>query len=110
MGDKNKRISAEKTASEKEAVVLRVRQSKKPVIKEKVTDVLKTVRLDQFIDRQVSQLSGGQQQRVALARALVIEPDILLLDEPLSNLDARLRDEMRNEILRLQREYGISMV
>src|SRR5699024_9594911 len=53
---------------------------------------------------------GGQQQRVALARELVIEPHILLLDEPLSNLDARLRDEMRNEILRLQREYGISMV
>lgn len=98
------------TVFENVAFGLKVRKLKKSVIKEKVTDVLKKVRLDQFIDRQVSQLSGGQQQRVALARALVIEPDILLLDEPLSNLDARLRDEMRNEILRLQREYGISMV
>ncbi|MFC0299252.1 ABC transporter ATP-binding protein [Virgibacillus soli] len=98
------------TVFENVAFGLKVRKLKKSVIKEKVTDVLKKVRLDQFIDRQVSQLSGGQQQRVALARALVIEPDILLLDEPLSNLDARLRDEMRTEILRLQREYGITMV
>src|SRR5699024_7853712 len=89
---------------------LKVRKLKKHVVKQKVEDVLKKVRLEQFIDRQVSQLSGGQQQRVALARALVIEPDILLLDEPLSNLDARLRDEMRTEILRLQREYDITTI
>lgn len=98
------------TVFENVAFGLKVRKLSKTVIKEKVTDVLEKVRLDQFIDRQVSQLSGGQQQRVALARALVIEPDILLLDEPLSNLDARLRDEMRTELLRLQREYGITTI
>jgi len=98
------------TVFENVAFGLKVRKLNKSVIKEKVTDVLKKVRLDQFMDRQVSQLSGGQQQRVALARALVIEPDILLLDEPLSNLDARLRDEMRNELMRLQWEYGITTI
>src|SRR5699024_3510325 len=98
------------TVFENVAFGLKVRKLKKPVIKEKVTEVLKKVRLDQFIDRQVSQLSGGQQQRVALARALVIEPDILLLDEPLSNLDAKLREETRVEIKRLQVELGITTI
>ncbi|MBM7600182.1 iron(III) transport system ATP-binding protein [Virgibacillus halotolerans] len=98
------------TVFENVAFGLKVRKVNKAGIKEKVGEVLKKVRLDQYIDRQVSQLSGGQQQRVALARALVIEPDILLLDEPLSNLDAKLRDEMRAEILRLQREYGITTI
>ncbi|MEW9677190.1 ABC transporter ATP-binding protein [Lentibacillus sp. L22] len=98
------------TVFENIAFGLKVRKVNKTEIKEKVGDVLKKVRLDQYIDRQVSQLSGGQQQRVALARALVIEPDILLLDEPLSNLDAKLREEMRAEILRLQREYGITTI
>lgn len=98
------------TVFENVAFGLKVRKLSKEDIKQKVHDVLQKVRLDQYVERQVSQLSGGQQQRVALARALVIEPDILLLDEPLSNLDARLRDEMRNEILRLQREYGITTI
>lgn len=98
------------TVFENVAFGLKVRKLSKKVIKERVTDVLNKVRLDQYMNRQVSQLSGGQQQRVALARALVIEPDILLLDEPLSNLDARLRDEMRAELLRLQREYGITTI
>lgn len=98
------------TVFENVAFGLKVRKLKKSDVKKKVTDVLEKVRLHQFADRQVSQLSGGQQQRVALARALVIEPDILLLDEPLSNLDARLRDEMRTELLRLQREYGITTI
>ncbi|SFB10703.1 iron(III) transport system ATP-binding protein [Lentibacillus halodurans] len=98
------------TVFENVAFGLKVRKLKKTDVKRRVEDVLKKVRLEPFIDRQVSQLSGGQQQRVALARALVIEPDILLLDEPLSNLDARLRDEMRSEILRLQREYDITTI
>lgn len=98
------------TVHENVAFGLKVRKFKTTEIRNKVKDVLEKVRLDQYSDRQVSQLSGGQQQRVALARALVIEPDILLLDEPLSNLDARLRDDMRVEILRLQREYGITTI
>ena len=98
------------TVFENVAFGLKVRKVNKAEVKRRVEDVLEKVHLKPFIDRQVSQLSGGQQQRVALARALVIEPDILLLDEPLSNLDARLRDEMRNEILRLQREYGITTI
>ncbi|WP_099159716.1 ABC transporter ATP-binding protein [Virgibacillus ndiopensis] len=98
------------TVFENVAFGLKVRKISKSEIKKRVQDVLKKVRLENYIERQVSQLSGGQQQRVALARALVIEPDILLLDEPLSNLDARLRDEMRTEILRLQREYGITTI
>ncbi|WP_153461821.1 ABC transporter ATP-binding protein [Sediminibacillus terrae] len=98
------------TVYENVAFGLKVRKTDKKETRSRVEDVLNKVRLGQYIDRQVSQLSGGQQQRVALARALVIEPDILLLDEPLSNLDARLRDEMRNEILRLQREYGITTI
>ncbi len=98
------------TVAENVAFGLKVRKLERSKIKEKVKEVLGKVRLEKFIDRQVSQLSGGQQQRVALARALAIEPDILLLDEPLSNLDARLRDEMRTEILRLQRDYGITTI
>jgi ABC-type sugar transport system ATPase subunit len=68
------------------------------------------VRVDELLARRPSQLSGGQQQRVALARALVKEPDILLLDEPLSNLDARLRHTMRAEIKRIQKELGITSI
>ncbi|WP_316569079.1 ABC transporter ATP-binding protein [Neobacillus sp. YIM B06451] len=98
------------TVFENVAYGLRVRKVGSASLKTRVQDVLRKVRLDQYSDRQVSQLSGGQQQRVALARALVIEPEILLLDEPLSNLDAKLRDEMRSEILRLQKEYKITTI
>jgi iron(III) transport system ATP-binding protein len=98
------------TVFENVAFGLKVRKMASLQIKQKVNAALKKVRLDSYSNWQVSQLSGGQQQRVALARALVIEPDILLLDEPLSNLDARLRDDMRTEILRLQKEYNITTI
>ena len=73
-------------------------------------EALRTVRMEPYAERMPNQLSGGQQQRVALARALVIEPDVVLLDEPLSNLDARLRLDMRQEIRRIHDETGITMV
>jgi putative spermidine/putrescine transport system ATP-binding protein len=79
-------------------------------IKAKVEDALRLVRLDTFGDRMPRRLSGGQQQRVALARALVVAPEILLLDEPLSNLDAKLRQEVRVEIRELQKRLGLTTV
>lgn len=79
-------------------------------IKRRIREALAMVRLSGFEDRYPRQLSGGQQQRIALARALVIEPHVLLLDEPLSNLDAQLREEMRFEIRELQKKLGITTV
>jgi len=76
----------------------------------RVREAAALVQVAELLDRRPAQLSGGQQQRVALARALVKRPDILLLDEPLSNLDARLRHEMRGEIKRLQKEVGITSI
>ncbi len=78
--------------------------------KERVRKALDIVQMQDYADRSSNQLSGGQQQRVALARALVIEPDVLLLDEPLSNLDAKLRDEMRQEIKRIHGEVGLTTI
>lgn len=89
---------------------LKLRKLDKATIKEKVTNILKLVGLEGMEARMTNQLSGGQQQRVALARALVLEPGVLLFDEPLSNLDAKLRVSMRTEIRRIQQEAGITAI
>jgi iron(III) transport system ATP-binding protein len=86
------------------------RRTPKPVVSERVERALAVVELDHLAGRYATKLSGGQQQRLALARALVIEPTLLLLDEPLSNLDAKLRESLRFELKRLQRDQGITTV
>ncbi len=90
-GLKNRNLSAEETAN-------------------RTDTFMKLMHIDEYADRMPERLSGGQQQRVALARALVIEPDVLLMDEPLSNLDAKLRVEMRTVIKRIQHDVGITTV
>ncbi len=99
-----------KTVAANVAFGLEVRRVPRAEQTERVRRILARVHLDQLADRYPAELSGGQQQRVALARALVVEPEILLLDEPLSNLDANLREEMRYEIRRLHDDTGITMV
>lgn len=89
---------------------LRLQGVARAEIMRRVTATLASVGLSPYADRQPRALSGGQQQRVALARSIVAEPKLLLLDEPLSNLDARLRLEMRSELARLQRDLGITMI
>lgn len=79
-------------------------------IEKRVEKMLKTVQIEEYQDRMPDNLSGGQQQRVALARAIVIEPDVLLMDEPLSNLDAKLRVDMRNAIKEIQNEINITTI
>jgi putative spermidine/putrescine transport system ATP-binding protein len=98
------------SVAENVAFGLRMRKLPQPAIDAKLTEVLRLVRLEGLAERLPRELSGGQQQRVALARALVIEPDILLLDEPLSNLDAKLRQEVRVEIRELQKKLGLTTV
>ena len=98
------------TVFENIAYGLNVQRLSKKNITERVGRVLDLVHLEGYGDRAPGQLSGGQQQRVALARALVMEPKVLLMDEPLSNLDAKLREEMRTEIRRIQKELNITSV
>jgi iron(III) transport system ATP-binding protein len=98
------------TVAKNVAFGLEERRLPKAEIAERVKKVLETVRMSAYAERKINQLSGGQQQRVALARAMVIRPSCLLLDEPLSNLDAKLRHEMRDEIRELCREFGLTAV
>jgi iron(III) transport system ATP-binding protein len=89
---------------------LKVRKVSKTETRKKTMRALELVGLDQQADRYATKLSGGQRQRVALARAIVYEPNVILFDEPLSNLDAKLREQMRDEIVRLQKEVGITSI
>ncbi len=98
------------TVSKNVAFGLEERRVARDEIHTRVTEALRSVRMDPYAERKINQLSGGQQQRVALARALVIRPRCLLLDEPLSNLDAKLRLEMRTEIRRVCKEFGLTAV
>ncbi|MBM3589093.1 MAG: ABC transporter ATP-binding protein, partial [Alphaproteobacteria bacterium] len=98
------------TVRENVAFPLTIRGADKARIEQEVQKALGRVSMGHLADRHPSQLSGGQQQRVALARAIVGNPRVLLFDEPLSNLDAKLREEMRGEIRQLQRRLGIAAV
>ncbi|WP_341878271.1 ABC transporter ATP-binding protein [Defluviitalea saccharophila] len=89
---------------------LKLRKVKKEEMDKKVDEILKVVKIEEYQDRLPERLSGGQQQRVALARAIVIHPSVLLMDEPLSNLDAKLRVEMRSAIRDVQEKVGITTV
>jgi len=98
------------TVARNVAYGLKVRRRPREEIAKRVTAALSLVRLSGYADRYPSQLSGGQMQRVVLARALAYDPEILLLDEPLANLDAHLREEMRQELKRIQRETRKTMI
>ncbi|MFK5952697.1 MAG: ABC transporter ATP-binding protein, partial [Desulfobacterium sp.] len=99
-----------KTVSENVGFGLTMRKVAKPVIKQEVAKYLEMMGLDEFGDRFPNQLSGGQKQRVALARALIVKPAVLLLDEPLSALDLKLRQQMRFEIKRIQKRLKVTTI
>lgn len=98
------------TAAQNIGFPLKVKRRTKSEIRAEVERLADLVQIGELLDRRPAQLSGGQQQRVALARAMIRKPDVLLLDEPLANLDAKLRLEMRSEIRRIQRETGITAI
>ena len=98
------------TVKENVAYGLKARKTPKKDIETRVAEALELVQISHLADRKPNELSGGQQQRVALARAFVIEPSVLLMDEPLSNLDAKLRVQMRTVIKKLQRRLGITTI
>lgn len=98
------------TVKENVAYGLKLRKLPKSEIVKKTAEIMKIVKIDQYQDRLPEKLSGGQRQRVALARAIVIHPNVLLMDEPLSNLDAKLRVDMRTVIKEIQQEVGITTV
>jgi len=98
------------TVAQNVAFGLEERKVPRTEINQRVKEALDSVRMGDYAERKIAQLSGGQQQRVALARALVIRPRALLLDEPLSNLDAKLRLEMRTEIRRVCKEFGLTAI
>ncbi|MBO1912588.1 ABC transporter ATP-binding protein, partial [Microvirga sp. 3-52] len=98
------------TVEQNIAFGLNVKKIKKNVQQQRVKDVAAMLGLSDFLKRKPRELSGGQRQRVALARAIVSEAPICLMDEPLSNLDAKLRTQMRSEIRRIQRELNITMI
>ncbi len=98
------------TVKENVAYGLKARKTPKAEMEKRVKEALELVQIAHLADRKPNELSGGQQQRVALARAFVIEPSVLLMDEPLSNLDAKLRVQMRSVIKKLQRRLGITTI
>jgi len=98
------------TVEENVAYGLKLRKVPSKQVKERVSKILQVVKLPHLADRLPKQLSGGQRQRIAIARAMVTEPSVLLLDEPLSNLDAKLREELREEIKRLQQVMGVTTI
>ena len=98
------------TVRENVAYGLKARKTPKAEMDQRVNEALELVQISHLADRKPNELSGGQQQRVALARAFVIEPSVLLMDEPLSNLDAKLRVQMRTVIKKLQRRLGITTI
>src|SRR5699024_10878947 len=98
------------SVSENVAFGLKNKKIKEPELSKKINEILSVVKIAHLKDRMPNEMSGGQQQRLALARAIVVQPDVLLMDEPLSNLDAKLRVEMREAIKEIQQEYKITTV